>query len=1088
MNKLDGSSFIIMTLPYQQTKLYDGRALIISDLESFADLYSLKVGKDIISLHETQIGLTNLLSNGNILINGRFADGTNNWIASPPLPIQTRFGTNFSDKTNLEDLSTAYLTGPIGTPPFSISYCDTVFGENIPFIGGSRYEFRGFLAAHRCLGGVEIVFIDAEHNVVDSALVQVNEHEGGKDRTLWQYVNIAGTAPSNAVSMRICIRFLRHHNSVQGMNFFIFFTDLSLRVGDQNGRNFDDSSEDSWTRSIISIGSGHTNSKLFTATIDIDDINNNKSKVYIINNNTTENLLLYDLNSIKSGFNVDFEINNGRYIIIYLDYLQDFSLYCDKKRLVGLESWKNDTKTTLKLPDYLLDGEVHLFEIRDFAGITIYSIDYRFIANNMTPWHIIQEHSAPRLPSHLAPSAAARYRALQAHLQNGTEEKAQSNLKHVHDVVVQGFEFNKNFSVINFSCTKSPVVSIIIPVHNKFEVTYFCLCALLLAFNNAAYEVILVDDGSKDKTKDITEFVKGINVIRNDTALGFIGACNKGAQSAQGKFIVFLNNDTEPTVGWLDELVASFDIFDNVGLAGSKLIYPDGTLQEAGGIVWGSGNPWNYGRGQNPFEPRYSYTRQADYLSGAAVMLPMAVWNEVGGFSEEFKPAYFEDTDLAFKVRDRGYKTLYVSSSIVYHFEGVTSGTDVSGGAKRNQEINRPKFKNKWISTYRNYGREGEFPDIEKDRGIIGRVLFIDYQMPKADFDAGSYAAIQEMRMVQALGYKVSFLAQNLAYLGRHTENLQRLGIETYYAPFYTSILDVFEKHGRDYDAIYMTRYYVVSACVEIARRLAPQAKLIMNNADLHFLRELRAGISLSDRKLVEKALLVRDEELSVMRTVDIVLSYNSVEHAVIMSHNLDSTLIMHVPWVEKIATVIAPFEDRSDVAFLGGFNHHPNCEAVSFFAQKVMPALRKSASSLNFRIYGSGNLDKISSFASNDIIIEGYVDEVSEVYDHCLVFVAPLMSGAGIKGKVLGALAYGVPCVLSPLAAEGIGLRSGYDCLIVETPVEWVEAVTLLSQDKNLWNLFSQRGQDLIRSMYSFDVGVKTMKKAFNAIGLYTP
>ena len=167
-----------------------------------------------------------------------------------------------------------------------------------------------------------------------------------------------------------------------------------------------------------------------------------------------------------------------------------------------------------------------------------------------------------------------------------------------------------------------------------------------------------------------------------DTSLGFVRGCNKGADRARGEYVVFLNNDTEPAFKWLDELVESFALFDRVGLAGSKLLYPDGRLQEAGGIVWKNGNPWNYGRLANPFDPRFSYTRQADYLSGAAVLIPTKLWKAVGGFSDEFAPAYFEDTDLAFKVREAGYKTLLVATSIVYHFEGVTSGTDVSSGAK----------------------------------------------------------------------------------------------------------------------------------------------------------------------------------------------------------------------------------------------------------------------------------------------------------------------------------------------------------------------------------------------------------------------
>ncbi|WP_210168787.1 glycosyltransferase [Methylobacterium sp. Leaf399] len=1079
-----------MTLPYSFARAYDGRALVISDLNGFSDTYSIQAGNSIYPLHPTKENLPRLLTGGNVLLNHDFSNGVDNWIAPAALPPTVNFGTDFSEDTRLVEMSAAYLTGSTASPSFSVVYRDPLFGEDIPIDAGRMYGFTGFFAAHRALARVEVAFLNADQHVIDVVSSTVNEHLGGPDRENWQFVDLRGQAPAGAETLRLGIRFLRHHNGVRGMNFFVFFTDLGLRIGNQPTSGDGGGLEDGWTRNLLAVIGGQSDAKVYQAELDLDQINSERSTVYLVANHQSqaEQAVVYDAISMQDQSKAALTILGGRTLRVNLDGVSNCSLYCDGLRLDGLVSWGEISERYFVLPERLLDGQVHLFDVRDFAGIAFLYRDYQFVPCHVTPWHILQEHTAPRLPTHLAPAAADRYRALQAHLRHGMDATFQGRLHHVHGVVVQGFDFNKNFAEIEFPRHADPQVTIVIPVHNKFEVTYFCLCALLLAHNKTSYEVVVVDDGSKDRTLKLDAVAKGITIVRNEIGLGFIGACNRGALEARGKYVLFLNNDTEPTVGWLDELLASFDLFDTVGLAGSKLVYPDGSLQEAGGIVWGSGNPWNYGRSQNPHEPRYSYTRQADYLSGAAIMLPLAVWNEVGGFSEEFKPAYFEDTDLAFKVRKHGYKTLYVATSVVYHFEGVTGGTDVSSGAKKNQEINRPKFKSKWVSDYRKNGREGETPDLEKDRGIIGRVLFIDFQTPKLDTDAGSYAAIQEMKMVQALGYKVSFLPQNLAYLGRHTETLQRLGIETYYAPFYQSISEVLERHGREFDAIYMTRYYVASHCVELARRLAPQAKLIMNNADLHFLRELRAGINLGDRAQVDRALQVRDDELAVMRDVDLTLSYNGVEHAVIMSHNLDSTRVMYVPWVEKIATSVAPFEGRSGVAFLGGFNHHPNREAVAFFVKSVMPRLRNLSPAMDFNVYGSNVSPDVTALAAKDVVIQGYVEDVSEVYDHCLVFVAPLTSGAGIKGKVLGALAHGVPCVLSPLAAEGIGLRHGYDCLIVDDPADWADAVTRLSKDKDLWTLMSQRGQDLIRSTYSFELGVKTMRKAFEAVGLYMP
>src|SRR3546814_8497937 len=136
----------------------------------------------------------------------------------------------------------------------------------------------------------------------------------------------------------------------------------------------------------------------------------------------------------------------------------------------------------------------------------------------------------------------------------------------------------------------------------------------------------------------------------------------------------------------------------------------------------------------------------------------------------EYIPAYFEDTDLAFQVRDRGYKTVYAPFAEVIHFEGVSNGTDIASGIKVYQEINRPKFKRRWVEACRGNGKVGEGLELNKDRNVEFRALVLDAETPMPDKDAGSFAAIQEMRMLQALGFKCTFMRSE-----EHTSELQSL-------------------------------------------------------------------------------------------------------------------------------------------------------------------------------------------------------------------------------------------------------------------------------------------------------------------------
>jgi GT2 family glycosyltransferase/glycosyltransferase involved in cell wall biosynthesis len=617
-------------------------------------------------------------------------------------------------------------------------------------------------------------------------------------------------------------------------------------------------------------------------------------------------------------------------------------------------------------------------------------------------------------------------------------------------------------------------------------VTYACLSALLLAHNKASFEVILVDDASTDETSVIEELVSGIKVVRNVEPQRFIRACNAGVAEARGKYVALLNNDTEPTVGWIDELVAAFGHFENVGLVGSKLLYPDGKLQDAGGIVWGNGNPWNYGNRDNPWEPRFCYARQADYLSGAAMLTTRDIWNELSGLSSYLEPMYFEDTDFAFKVRNAGYSTWFVPSSIVYHYEGLTSGTDVSGGFKRYQEVNRPAFKRRWAKAYANGGKEGVGTDLAKDRNILGRVLFIDATTPLPDRDAGSYASVQEMRLVQSLGYKVTFLPENLAHMGSRTNDLEKKGVEMITAPFFRSIEDFLRERGSEFDLIYITRYHVVNNVIDIVRELASKARIIMNNADLHFLRSLRAALAENDNEGLAKIPEIRRQELDAMRKVDLVLSYNEVEHSVIQSHIDGPLKVMKCPWVVECPETVPDREFRTGISFLGSFNHHPNVEGVEWFAREVMPIFQNSQPAVRLAIYGSGINGRVEKLKSEFVDPVGFVEDSADAYDSHLVFVAPLLSGAGIKGKVLTALSRGTPCVLSPIAAEGIGLRDGFDCLIAEKPADWHRAVMALIDDADLWASIAKNGRALAKSQFSFERAREQMRGAFEAVDMF--
>ncbi|UPW20070.1 glycosyltransferase family 4 protein [Agarivorans sp. TSD2052] len=374
----------------------------------------------------------------------------------------------------------------------------------------------------------------------------------------------------------------------------------------------------------------------------------------------------------------------------------------------------------------------------------------------------------------------------------------------------------------------------------------------------------------------------------------------------------------------------------------------------------------------------------------------------------------------------------------------------------------------------------------------LGTILMLDVQTPSPDKDAGSYAAIQEIGLMQRLGYQVIFVPIDLKYSNAYTKNLQNSGVEVCYSPHYNAIADFIDERLKDISAFYITRYNVAAHFIEFLKKAAPAIPIIFNNADLHFLREVRAALSThqtdGERQIaLAKAHQTKTAELEVMRNVDAILSYNETEHAVICSHLFEQKNIFKCPWVLEPKPQPLPFDDRDGVAFLGGFKHTPNIEAIEFFIEQLMPLFLARSINVKLYIYGSHMPEKYKDLGSSLLEGVGYIENLDDVFQKHRVFIAPLLSGAGIKGKVLESAAYGLPSVLSPIAAESTGLSHNVSTLIAETPEQWVNHIMALHNERALWERISQNARALAEEQYSSKRGLAQMAKVFHFLNLTT-
>ncbi len=637
--------------------------------------------------------------------------------------------------------------------------------------------------------------------------------------------------------------------------------------------------------------------------------------------------------------------------------------------------------------------------------------------------------------------------------------------------------------VICLPKSRKPVVSVIIPIYGQIEYTLQCLQSIANNTSKIDIEILIVDDCSPDESATILKMVSGLRVIKNTKNQGFIRSCNLGAQNAQGEYLLFLNNDTEVTLDWLDELHRTFLEFPGTGLAGSKLVYPDGRLQEAGGIIWQDGSAWNFGRMQDAKLPVYNYAREVDYCSGASIMVPKNLFNELGGFDEHYLPAYCEDSDLALKIRQKGYRVIYQPLSSVIHYEGITSGTDLNSGVKSYQVDNTKKLYERWKERLNKHQPNGQNVDEAKDRRANKRVLVLDHCTPTPDQDSGSIDAYNQMILFREMDFQVTFIPEdNFLYMPKYTTALQRIGVEVLYAPYVTSVEQHVREHGLRYDLVFIARPVAFERQIDLIRKYCKKAKVIFHTVDLHFLRMEREAELINSDDHRKKANKFKEKELSLIQQAD-VTTVLSEEELRILSGLLPKGKLKLLPYSRSIPGTTKKFEERKDIIFVGGFQHTPNVDAVKYFVSEVMPLIRNKRLGIKFHVVGSNPPQEIKELASSDIVIHGYVESLSPLLDQMKLSVAPLRYGAGIKGKIGTSMAAGLPVIATPLAAEGMNLSDNHNVYIAKNSEEYLEKIEILYFNKQKWSGLSTESIKFASEAWGPNAGINILKNVLNEV-----
>ncbi len=642
---------------------------------------------------------------------------------------------------------------------------------------------------------------------------------------------------------------------------------------------------------------------------------------------------------------------------------------------------------------------------------------------------------------------------------------------------------------IRFAREDAPRVSIVIPTHGPPVYTLACLRSIAAAGDATSFEVILVVDGPVESPRGVEsdpyERLEGVRVLRNPRALGFVHACNRGAANARGDLLVLLNNDTIVLDGWLDALVSSLEEFPDAGIVGSRLLMPNGRLQESGSVVFEDGSAANCGHGVDSDTPRYAYARRVDYVSAASLLIEREFFHDLGGFDVAFSPAFYEDTDLAFRVREAGREVWVQPASTVIHFGGVSYARDAATGRSPALDSNRKNFAGRWAASLVGRSKREEGCDVALAAFETGpSVLVADATMLTPDRDSGSLRMFNLLRVLKRAGCRVDFVSADRSHPEREVERLRAVGVQVLGPPHVPSIASYLEDRGRDFELCIVSRPRTWMKLAPVLGSSCPNAKLVYDTVDLHALRRDREVALLGRSQVSEQE--VHFEGLAC-EAADSVLVVSDADREELLARVPAATCEV-VSNIHQCTNPKQGYEARSGMLFVGGFRHEPNVDAVSWFVEEVLPGIRARLGDVVLHVVGSNAPPAIVALAGEGVVVHGYVEDLTPLYEACRLTVAPLRYGAGVKGKVNQSMAHGLPCVATPIALEGIPAEPGREILVAESAEAFAAEVVRLYDDAELWAAMSRDALTHVEAHFSFACAERQVRALFERLGVTLP
>lgn len=614
-------------------------------------------------------------------------------------------------------------------------------------------------------------------------------------------------------------------------------------------------------------------------------------------------------------------------------------------------------------------------------------------------------------------------------------------------------QFLSSGRVLDIPTSEQPQVSIILVLHNQAELTFKCLQSLLCALE-VPCEVVVVNNASHDRTAELLTRVRGCRVLEQPQNLHFLKGANLGARHARGEQLLFLNNDAQLRPGSLLAATRVLSEHADVGAVGGQVVLLDGTLQEAGSIIWRDGSCSGYGRGLCPDDAAFQFRRDVDFVSGACLMVRRRLFEALEGFDEAFAPAYYEETDLCMRLRSLGQRVVFEPDVVVDHYEFGSSAAVST--AFELMERNREVFLARHRATLEQAHPVQGAPLMLASRlpPLGPRVLFLDDQVPASFLGSGFPRAQQFIRSLHACGASIMFCALSQAssewaevyrHLPREVEVLDGTSVD--------QLADLLRERAPFINAVLVSRPHNMERFLQARRSLSgalDHVRVIYDAEAIFSLRDaLRAAV------LGEDAVNERDlqQELMLAESAHVVLAVSDAEAEQFRQAGMSDVRVLGF-CASPTPTPLGHAERRG-VLFVGRLDdvRSPNVDSVRWFIREIMPRLdRLLGDDYPVDIVGRCCPALTDEFAGSRVMFHGHVDDLRAFYERARVFVAPTRFAAGIPIKVQEAASHGVPAVVSGLIARQLGWVDHGAVLSADSVQGFVQQCELLYRDEAVW------------------------------------